>query len=439
MRTIDKIVNLAKRRGFIFPTADIYGGLGGFYDYGPLGVQLKRNIESTWWKAFVEERSDVIGLETAIIGPQAVFQASGHLENFTDPLVECKTCHERLRADKEDEIKAHPHQNFTEVRQFNTMLKTFVGPVEGEAATAYLRPETAQGMFTNFAQVVETMRSRLPFGIAQIGKNFRNEITYRNFIFRLREFDIAELEYFVKPGDDEKAFDAWLEFMQDVLVNRFGLAKENLKLFEHPKDTLAHYSKRTVDIHYNYPWGWDELWGLANRTDYDLKRHQEASGQNMEYRDPQTGETFIPYVIEPTGGIQRLMLAILLESYAEIEGGRSTTTEAVREEEVVLKLPKHLAPVKVAILPLSKKPELQPLARQILQVVFKKFTAQYDEAGSIGKRYRRQDEIGTPYCVTVDFNSLQDNKVTIRDRDTMLQERVNIDQIGSFLLEKLEE
>jgi glycyl-tRNA synthetase len=437
MKNIEAIVNLAKRKGFVFPSAEIYGGLGGFYDYGPLGVQLKRNIEAAWWKAFVEERTDVFGLESSIIGAEAVFKASGHLENFNDPLVECKTCHERLRADKEDEIKAHPHKDFTEVRQFNTMFKTFVGAIEDASTVAYLRPETAQGMFTNFANIVESMRAKVPFGIAQMGKNFRNEITYRNFIFRMREFDIAEMEYFVKPGDDEKTFEVWLEFMLDLLTNRFGLAKENLQLYEHPKDTLAHYSKRTVDIHYKFPWGWDELWGLANRTDYDLKQHQEASGQNMAYRDPITNETFIPYVIEPAIGISRLILAILIESYTVIDGGRSTTTEAVKEEEIVLKLPKNLAPVKIAILPLSKKPELQAIAQPLIQDLSKKFTTQYDETGSIGKRYRRQDEIGTPYCITVDFDSLEDKKVTVRDRDTMEQERVSIDQLQTYFGERL--
>ena len=437
MKTIEPIINLAKRRGFIFPSAEIYGGLGGFYDLGPLGVQLKRNIEAEWWKLFVSQRSDVFGMETSIIGPEAVFKASGHLENFTDPLVECKVCHERLRADKAADIKDHPHQDFTEVKRFNAMFKTFVGPVEDEATVAYLRPETAQGMFTNFNTIVDTMRARVPFGLAQIGKTFRNEITFRNFIFRVREFDIAEVEYFVKPGDDEKAFEEWLTFMEHVLVEHFGLSKENIRRYEHPKESLAHYSKRTVDLEYKYPWGWDELWGLANRTDYDLKRHQDASGQSMSYRDPVTDETYIPYVIEPTGGIQRLMLAILVEAYNVIEGGRTTTTEGNKDEEVVLKLAKHLAPIQVAILPLSKKPELQGLSQSILTSLSQVYRTQYDETGSIGKRYRRQDEIGTPFCVTIDFDSLEDKKVTVRDRDSMKQERIDVAELEQYLAEKL--
>lgn len=429
---MERIVSFAKQRGFVFPSSEIYGGIGGLYDFGPLGVALKRNIEAEWWKVFVEERSDVYGIESSIIMNPKVWEASGHLTNFTDPLVECRVCHMRLRADKADEIRDHPHDDFTDARPFQMMFKTFMGPVEEDAAVAYLRPETAQGMFANFQNVLQSMRARVPFGIAQIGKSFRNEITFRNFLFRVREFDIAELEYFVKPGEDEAAFEAWLTMMEDALVNRFGIAKEHIRRYEHPADTLAHYSKRTVDLEYLYPWGWDELWGLANRTDFDLQKHEEASGKSFEYRDPKTGETYRPYVIEPTGGIGRLFLAILLESYTVIEGGRSTTTESVKEEEVMLRLPRHLAPVKIAVLPLSKKDPLTETAQKIAGNLRRHWAVEYDDTASIGKRYRRQDEIGTPLCITVDFETANDNAVTVRDRDTMKQERVAIESLTEY-------
>lgn len=429
---MERIVSFAKQRGFVFPSSEIYGGIGGLYDFGPLGAALKRNIEAEWWKTFVEERSDVYGIESSIIMNPKVWEASGHLTNFTDPLVECRVCHMRLRADKADEIRGHPHDDFTDARPFQMMFKTFMGPVEEDAAVAYLRPETAQGMFANFQNVLQSMRARVPFGIAQIGKSFRNEITFRNFLFRVREFDIAELEYFVKPGEDEAAFESWLTMMEDALVNRFGIARDHIRRYEHPKDTLAHYSKRTVDLEYLYPWGWDELWGLANRTDYDLQKHEEASGKSFEYRDPKSGETYRPYVIEPTGGIGRLLLAILLESYTVIEGGRSTTTESVKEEEIVLRLPRHLAPVQIAVLPLSKKDPLTETAQKIASSLRRHWAVEYDDTASIGKRYRRQDEIGTPLCITIDFETANDNAVTVRDRDTMKQERVSIDSITEY-------
>lgn len=435
--TMEAIVNLAKRRGFVFPSQELYGGLGGFYDFGPLGVQLKRNIEALWWKAFVQERGDVVGIESAIIGRSELWRASGHLDHFTDPLVECKVCHERFRADKPEELAAHPHQGqFTEPRAFQQMFKTFVGLTESDENVAYLRPETAQGMFTNFENVLSTMRLRLPFGIAQIGKSFRNEITFRNFLFRMREFTIAELEYFVKPDMGDHVFEECLKFMERVLTERFGLSPKNLRRYEHPKDTLAHYSRRTVDIHYHYPWGWDELWGIAYRTDYDLAQHEKASGKELRYRDPETNETYLPHVIEPTGGIERLFLAIMLESYTVIEGGRSTTTEANKEEEVVLKLPKALAPVQVAIFPLSKKEALVGLTQEVEALIRPQFTVDVDAAGSIGRRYRRQDEVGTPYCVTIDFDSLEDKQVTVRDRDTMAQERIPIADLRLWLTER---
>lgn len=432
--SMEDIVNLAKRRGFVFPSQELYGGLGGFYDFGPLGAALKWNIETVWWKAFVQERGDVFGIESSIIGRSELWRASGHLKHFTDPLIECKVCHERFRADKPEDYADHPHQGqFTEPKQFRQMFKTFVGVAETDENVAYLRPETAQGMFTNFENILTTARARLPFGLAQIGKSFRNEITYRNFLFRMREFTIAELEYFVKPADSGRAFDEWLTFMERALTERFGLSQESLRCYEHPKKTLAHYSRRTVDIQYRYPWGWDELWGIADRTDYDLTQHEKASGKKFEYRDPETGEIIRPYVIEPTGGIERLFLAILLEAYTVIKGGRTTTTEAVKEQEVVLKLPKHLAPVQVAVLPLSKKEALVGLTKEIETQLRPLYSLEVDIVGSIGRRYRRQDEIGTPYCVTVDFESLEDKKVTVRDRDTMVQERIPMAELPHWL------
>lgn len=436
---MEKLVSLCKRRGFVFPSSEIYGGLGGFYDYGPLGIQLKRNIERAWWEEVVQKRGDVVGVETASIASERVWKAAGHLEGFSDPLIECKACHERFRADHTDEIAEHRHQGkFTDARPFHLMFQTSVGPVEDSTSVAYLRPELAQGMFTNFENVIASTNMRVPFGIAQVGRSFRNEITYRNFIFRQREFTIAELEYFVRSGEEEKAFDEWLAVQHKLSVDVFGLNEKHLRTFEHPKDKLAFYSKRTIDIHYRFPWGWDEVWGLASRTDYDLQQHEKATGKEILYRDPVSGEKYRPYVIEPTVGIDRLLLAILVESYSLVKGGRSTTKEAVKDEEVVLKLPKRLAPVKIAVLPLSKKEELSSVAQGIAAGLRKQWMVQYDETASIGKRYRRQDEIGTPYCVTVDFDSLEDKKVTVRDRDTMEQERVAIDDLISYFTKALQ-
>ncbi len=452
--TLEKIVNLCKRRGIIFPGSEIYGGLANTWDYGPLGVELLNNLKALWWKKFVQEREDVVGLSSPVLMNAKVWEASGHLKSFTDPLVECKVCHLRFRSDQ-DEFKKHEHQDFTRPREFNLMFKTFVGPAETPTSSppirppqadgtggeregvVYLRPETAQGMFVDFNQIVDTARVKLPFGIAQIGKSFRNEITAGNFIFRTIEFEIAEVEYFVKPGEDEKAFDEWLEFMQKFLTQELGINKKSLKLYEHPKKTLAHYSKRTVDIQYKFPWGWDELWGLANRTDFDLKRHAQVSGKSLKYRDPDSGEEFLPFVIEPTGGIERALLAVLLDGYSEVKGGRTTTTESTKELEVVLKVDKKLAPVKVAVLPLSRKEGLTKVAREAFDKLRRYWVCQYDETASIGRRYRRQDEIGTPYCVTVDFESLEDKKVTVRDRDTMKQERVGIEELISYFQSKL--
>ena len=429
---LEKVVNLCKRRGLIFSGSEIYGGLANTWDYGPLGIELLNNFKALWWKKFVHEREDVVGLSSAILMNPKTWEASGHLANFTDPLIECKICHERFRADQE-EWKKHEHKDYTAPKKFNLMFKTFVGPVEDQTHTTYLRPETAQGMFVDFNQVVDTTRIKVPFGIAQIGKSFRNEITAGNFIFRTIEFEIAELEYFVEPGQDEQAFEEWLSFMESFLVQEVGLKKKNLKRYEHPKESLAHYSKRTVDLQYKFPWGWDELWGLANRTDFDLKQHEKFSGVSMKYRDPESGREYIPYVIEPTGGVERTVLAILLDAYSEIQGGRTTTTESTKDLEVVLKLDKKLAPVKVAVLPLSRKAELTLVAREVFGELKNHWHCQYDEVASIGRRYRRQDEIGTPFCVTVDFESLEDKKVTVRDRDTMEQERVDIAELKNYI------
>lgn len=442
---MEKIVSFCKRRGIVFPGSDIYGGLGNFWDFGPLGVEIKNNIKNLWRKKFVEERDDVVSIETSIIMNSKVWEASGHLKNFTDPLVECKSCHERFRQDilgtaDEQGLKC-PNcgtKEFTEPRMFNLLFKTFIGPVENEANTAYLRPENAQGMFVNFANILDTMRVKLPFGIAQIGKSFRNEITPGNFIFRTREFEIAEVEYFVKPEEDEKYFEEWLDFMENVLAQDFGLKKENLRRYEHSKDELAHYSKRTVDIQYKFPWGWDELWGLANRTDFDLKNHEKLSGRNLKYRDAETGKEFWPYVIEPTGGIERLMLAVLIDGYTEVKGGRTKTTKSAKEIEIVLKILPKLAPVKIAVLPLVKnKKEIISKTDEIAGILRKNFAIQSDEVGSIGRRYRRQDEIGTPYCVTIDFDTLKDDTVTVRDRDTMEQERIKIEDLVKYFRNKL--
>src|SRR3989344_1580636 len=437
--TLEKIVNLCKRRGFIFPGSEIYGGLANSYDYGPLGVELFRNISDLWWKKIVQKRSDMVGMRGPIIMNPKVWEASGHIKNFTDPLVECKVCHMRLRVDKSKEIAAHQETHkgkkaeWTEPKNFNLLFKTFIGTTEDSKSTVYLRGETAQAMFTDFKLVTESMRRRLPFGIAQIGRSFRNEITTGNSIFRMKEFTIGELEYFVKPGEDDEAFEGWLAYQQEFFVE-LGLKKENFKTVELPTEELAHYSKRTVDTYYNFPFGWDEIAGIANRTDYDLKNHIELSGADLKYKDEKTGEEFIPYVVEPTFGLDRIMLAVLADAYTETEA-RSGKETAVHETEITLRLPKALAPIKIAVLPLSKKEELISLAQEIYGDLRKRWMVQYDETASIGKRYRRQDEIGTPYCVTIDFDSLEDKKVTIIARDTMAQERVAIAELINYFRE----
>jgi len=440
---MDKIISLCKRRGFIFPGSEIYGGLANSYDYGPLGTELYNNIRNLWWKKMVQQRPDMVGIRGPIIMNAKVWEASGHIKNFTDPLVECKICHMRMRADKPNEIAEHEKTHsgkkieWTEPKNFNLLFKTFIGTTEDSKSTTYLRGETAQTMFTDFRLVMETMRKKLPFGIAQIGRSFRNEITTGNLTFRMKEFTIAELEYFVRPGEDDKAFEDWLNYQEQFFIDDLKLKKENIKKVELPKDELAHYSKRTVDTYYNFPFGWDEIAGIANRTDYDLKNHIELSGANLKVKDEEAKQEFIPYVVEPTFGMDRIVLAVLIDAYSESEA-RSGKEDAVHETEVTLRLPKELAPIKVAILPLSKKEPLTTTAMEITKDLQKTWFCQYDETASIGKRYRRQDEIGTPYCVTVDFETEKDQAVTVRDRDTMLQERIKIVELQKYFEEKLQ-
>ena len=432
--SLETIVNLAKRRGFIFPGSEIYGGLANSWDYGPLGVELKNNIKKTWWNHFVRGRLDVVGIDAALMMNPKVWEASGHIETFHDPLVECKNCHARLRADTVDVNGACPTcgetGTFTEAANFNLMFKTHLGPKEDAGSVVYLRPETAQAMFVDFPSVVTTSRQRIPFGIAQVGKAFRNEITPGNFIFRTREFEQMEIEYFIPPTGWSKHFEHWLAQMHEW-IELCGIAKDSIHELEVPEDELAHYSKRTVDIEFDFPFGREELYGLAYRTDFDLRRHQEASGKSMEYKDPTTGEQYIPHVIEPTFGVDRTLLAILVSAYGEDEVGG--------EKRAVLRLKPALAPYQVAVLPLSKKPELEAVSKPLVQELIKDFSCEYDITQSIGRRYRRQDEIGTPWCVTVDFDSLEDKQVTIRDRDTTKQERVPIEKVASILKKKLQE
>jgi glycyl-tRNA synthetase len=434
---MDKIVNLAKRRGFIFPGSEIYGGLANSWDYGPLGVELKNNIKKLWWKMFVQERSDMVGIDAALMMNPKVWEASGHVSGFSDPMVECKKCHTRYRADHAPKVcEVCKGSEFTEAKQFNLMFKTFMGPVEDKDNIVYLRPETAQAMFVDFKQILETSRKRIPFGVAQIGKAFRNEITPGNFIFRLREFEQMEIEYFINPKDGDKFFEHWLQ-QQKVWCERIGLDQSRLKFVEISEEDRAFYSKRSVDTEFVYPFGQKELYGLAYRTDYDLSRHEEMSGQKLRFKDPESGEEYIPHVVEPTWGVDRTVLAVLLSAYSESEA-RSGKEDAVHETEVTLKLPKALAPIKVAILPLSKKDPLTTQASEILNTLNKHWMCQYDETGSIGKRYRRQDEIGTPYCITVDFETEKDGAVTVRDRDTMEQERIKIESLLDYFKKRLE-
>ncbi|MGB2695778.1 MAG: glycine--tRNA ligase [Dehalococcoidia bacterium] len=428
---METIASLCKRRGFMFPSSEIYGGFESTWDYGPLGAELKRNVKNAWWKAMVQERDDMVGLDASILMSPRVWEASGHTSHFTDALVECGDCRRRFREDDLDS-KTCPEcgGQLSEARQFNTMFKTFVGAVEDEASVAYLRPETAQGIFVNFENVLNTTRRKLPFGIAQQGKSFRNEITTGHFFFRTREFEQMEMEFFCKPGTDAE----WYEYWRNERLNwflRFGARKENLRLREYAPEELAHYSTGTTDIEYLFPMGWSELEGVARRTDYDLQKHAEASGRKLEFFDEESNEHIVPYVVEPAVGVDRCVLIFLLDAYhdEEVRGERRT----------VLKLHPYLAPIKVAVLPLSRNEKLVPTARKVWDMLRPQFMTQYDDAQSIGRRYRRQDEIGTPLCVTVDFDTLDDQAVTIRERDSMEQSRIPIANLVAALRERLPE
>ena len=457
-KTMDKIVALCKSRGFIFPGSEIYGGLANSWDYGPLGVEFKNNVKKAWWKKFVQESPYNVGVDCAILMNPEVWVASGHVGGFSDPLMDCKECKSRFRADKlvEDHMTENGVEvacadgwtneelmeyitknnivcpkcgkmNYTDIRKFNLMFKTFQGITEDSANTVYLRPETAQGIFVNFKSVQRTSRKKVPFGIAQIGKSFRNEITPGNFTFRTREFEQMELEFFCKPGTDLEWYEYWKKFCKDWLLG-IGIKEENLRMREHSKEELCFYSKGTTDIEYLFPFGWGELWGIADRTDYDLTRHMEASKIDLTYLDPETNEKYVPYCVEPAVGVDRIFLTVLCDAYDEEEVGEG-------DVRTVLHLHPSIAPYKAAVLPLSKK--LSEKATEVFEKLSKKYMCEYDEAGSIGKRYRREDEIGTPYCITIDFETENDNSVTIRDRDTMEQVRVKIDELENWLEEKI--
>jgi glycyl-tRNA synthetase len=452
---IESIVSLSKRRGFVFPTGEIYGGTRSAWDYGPLGVELKENIRRQWWKAMVQTRDDIVGLDSAVILPRAVWEASGHVDAFVDPLTECLSCHRRFRADQLEEAYEAKHGHlpehgladincpncgvkgqFTEPRMFNGLLKTYLGPVEGDEGLHFLRPETAQGIFINFKNIESVARKKVPFGIAQVGKSFRNEITPGNFIFRTREFEQMEMEYFVEPGSDEEWHDYWLKTRWEWYVE-LGLSPDNMRFYEHPQEKLSHYSKRTVDIEYRFRFGtaeFSELEGIANRTDFDLTTHTKHSGVDLSYYDQDKGERWVPYVIEPAAGLTRCVLAFLLDAYDEDE---APNTKGGVDKRTVLRFDPRLAPVKVAVLPLSRNPDLSPKARDLSAALRRNWTVEFDDAGAIGRRYRRQDEIGTPFCVTVDFDTLQDQAVTVRFRDSMVQERIGIDSVEGWLAQHL--
>ncbi|MEW6296393.1 MAG: glycine--tRNA ligase [Thermodesulfobacteriota bacterium] len=424
--SMETIVNLCKRRGFVFPSSEIYGGFASTWDYGPPGVELKRNIREAWWRYMVTARENVVGIETAVLMHPRVWEASGHVTGFSDPLVDCRACKRRFRADQippkaERQCPKGMECDFTEARQFNLMFKTYVGPVEEDAAVAFLRPETAQGMFVNFVNVQQTSRLKPPFGIAQVGKSFRNEITPGNFIFRTREFEQMEMEFFVKPGTDEEWFDYWREQRMRWYTEHLGITAANLRFYHYKKEELAHYAKACTDIEYRYPFGWGELEGIANRTDFDLRRHAEYSGKDLSFFDEETRERYLPYVIEPAVGVDRIFLICLLDAY----------DEDVQENEprVVLRLHPRLAPIKVGIFPLLRKDGQPEKALAIRDLLKHHFTVLYDQAGSIGRRYRRQDEIGTPFGITVDHQTMQDDTVTLRDRDSTQQVRIPIDRL----------
>jgi glycyl-tRNA synthetase len=457
-KSMEKIVALCKGRGFVYSGSEIYGGLANTWDYGPLGVEFKNNVKKAWWKKFVQESPYNVGLDSAILMNPQAWVASGHVGGFSDPLMDCKECKSRFRADKiiEDSAKEQGEtlivdgwdndkmlnyiienkvpcpkcgaKNFTDIRKFNLMFKTFQGVTEDSKSEIFLRPETAQGIFVNFKNVLRTSRKKMPFGVAQIGKSFRNEITPGNFTFRTREFEQMELEFFCKPGDDLEWFNYWKDYCKNWLIN-LGINEESIKLRDHSAEELSHYSNATTDIEFLFPFGWGELWGIADRTNFDLKQHSSHSGESLDYLDPETNERYTPFCIEPSLGADRVALALLVDAYTEEQLEKDET-------RVVLKLHPTLAPIKAAILPLSKK--LKDSAYNVYEKLCKKFMCEYDESGSIGKRYRRQDEIGTPYCITVDFDSLEDNSVTVRDRDTMEQVRIKIDELEDFLESKLE-
>jgi glycyl-tRNA synthetase len=453
---MDTIVSLSKRRGFVFPSSEIYGGLRAAWDYGPLGVELKNNVKRQWWKSMVQGRDDVVGIDSSVILAPVVWKTSGHVDTFSDPLTECQSCHTRHRADHLIEAYQDKHDGaeppngladltcphcgtkgaFTEPKAFNLMLTTHLGPVQDEGSLAYLRPETAQGIFVNYLNVQTTARRKPPFGIGQIGKSFRNEITPGNFIFRTREFEQMEMEFFVEPGSDEQWHQYWIDERMRWFTD-LGVRAEHLRLFEHPKEKLSHYSKRTVDIEYRFDFArteWGELEGIANRTDFDLRSHSEASGVDLSYYDQSTEQRYIPYVIEPALGCDRAALVFMLDAYAEDE---APTGKGGVEKRVVMRFDRRLAPVKAAVLPLSRNADLSPVARDLAADLRKDWNVEFDDAGAIGRRYRRQDEIGTPFCITVDFDSLQDQAVTVRERDSMAQERIGIDAVRRYLAERL--
>ncbi|MCJ0892937.1 MULTISPECIES: glycine--tRNA ligase [Rhodococcus] len=452
---VETVANLAKRRGLVYPCGEIYGGTRSAWDYGPLGVELKENIKKQWWRNMITSRDDTVGLDSSVILPREVWEASGHVETFSDPLVESLHTHKRYRADHlieaYEEKHGHPPENgladirdpetgepgsWTEPRAFSGLLKTFLGPVDNEEGLHYLRPETAQGIFVNFANVLTTSRKKPPFGIGQIGKSFRNEITPGNFIFRTREFEQMEMEFFVKPGEDDEWHQYWIDYRMKWYTD-LGIDPENLRLYEHAKEKLSHYSKRTVDIEYKFGFqgsAWGELEGVANRTDYDLSVHSKASGQDLSYYEQATDTRYTPYVIEPAAGLTRSLMAFLVDAYTEDE---APNAKGGVDKRVVLKLDRRLAPVKVAVLPLSRNADLTPKAKDLAQQLRQYWNVEFDDAGAIGRRYRRQDEIGTPFCITVDFDTLDDHAVTIRERDTMAQERVALDQVEGYIASRL--
>jgi glycyl-tRNA synthetase len=451
----DTIVSLSKRRGFVYPCSEIYGGQRAAWDYGPLGVELKENIKRQWWKTMVTGRDDIVGLDSSVILAREVWVASGHVDAFVDPLTECLSCHKRFRSDQLEEAYEHKHGRppaggladvncpncgnkgaFTEPKMFNGLLQTHLGVTQDESGLAYLRPETAQGIFINYANVQQTSRRKPPFGIGQVGKSFRNEITPGNFIFRTREFEQMEMEFFVKPGTDEEWHEYWLSERWNWYLG-LGINPENLRYYEHPQEKLSHYSKRTVDIEYRFNFGgseFSELEGIANRTDFDLTTHSKHSGADLTYFDQDAGERWTPYVVEPAAGVNRAMFAFMLDAYTEDE---APNAKGVLEKRTVMRLDPRLAPVKVAVLPLSRNADLSPKARDLAAALRRHWNVDFDDAGAIGRRYRRQDEIGTPYCVTIDFESLQDDAVTVRERDAMTQERISIDQVESYLAPRL--